>query len=111
YYKGPLSLAELSTYTHKSVPNLTTIINQLVEDGYVLQHGLAPSTGGRRPIKYRLNNKKKQYLIAVAMDQLVSRIVAYNLNNDIICPEASIVLPLQGNEEALEQLYQFIRSY
>ena len=111
YYKGPLSLAELSTYTRKSIPNITTIINQLVTAGYVLQHGLAPSTGGRRPIKYRLNDKLKRYIIAVAMDQFVSRIITYNLTNDIIFPEASIALPLKDNDRALEQLYEFIRSY
>src|SRR5690606_898256 len=72
---------------------------------------LAPSTGGRRPIKYRLNNKKKQYILAVAMDQFVSRIVAYNLVNDRVSPEVSIVLPLKDNDAALDQLCQFIRSY
>ncbi len=111
YYNGPLSLAELSTYTNKSVPNITSILNNLVKEGYAVQHGLAPSTGGRRPIKYRLNNKKKQYILAVAMDQFVSRIVAYNLANDIVSPEASIVLPLKDNDAALDQLCEFIRSY
>jgi len=82
-----------------------------VKEGYAVQHGLAPSTGGRRPIKYKLNSKKKQYILAVAMDQFVSRIVAYNLANEIASPEASIVLPLKDNGEALDQLCQFIRSY
>jgi len=111
YYKGPLSLAELSVYTNKSVPNITSIINGLVKEGYAVQHGLAPSTGGRRPVKYRLNNKKKQYILAVAMDQFVSRIVAYNLVNDMISPEVSIPLPLKDNDGAFDQLCQFIRSY
>lgn len=111
YYKGPLSLAELSTYTGKSVPNITGILNDLMATGYAVQHGLAPSTGGRRPLKYRLNSKKKQYIIAVAMDQFVSRIVAYNLTNEVIYPEASIALPLNNNDTALEQLHRFIRSY
>lgn len=111
YYNGPLSLAELGTYTNKSVPNLTSIVNNLVKEGYAVQHGLAPSTGGRRPVKYRLNNKKKQYILAVAMDQFVSRIVAYNLVNDRVSPEVSIVLPLKDNDAALDQLCQFIRSY
>src|SRR5690606_271374 len=57
------------------------------------------------------NSKKKQYILAVAMDQFVSRIVAYNLANEIASPEASIVLPLKDNGEALDQLCQFIRSY
>ncbi|SEL67961.1 ROK family protein [Parapedobacter koreensis] len=111
YYNDTLSLAELSTYTKKSVPNITSIINGLVKEGYAVEHGLAPSTGGRRPVKYRLNPKKKQYILAVAMDQFVSRIVAYNLANEAIHAETSITLPLQDNDHAFEQLCQFINSY
>lgn len=111
YYNGPLSLAELSTYTNKSIPNITSLINNLVAEGYAVQHGLAPSTGGRRPVKYRLNSKKKHYILAVAMDQFVSRIVAYNLANEIVSPEASIVLPLKDNDAAFHQLCRFIHTY
>jgi len=106
-----MSLAELSACTHKSVPNVTGAINTLIKEGFVTEHGLAPSTGGRRPVKYQLNSKKKLYVVAIAMDQFVTRIVAYNFNNEMVSPEVSIVLPLKDNDGAVDQLCQFIRSY
>jgi len=111
YYNGALSVAELSTYTNKSVPNITSVINGLLKDGYVIEHGLAPSTGGRRAVTYRLNKKVKAYFIAVAMDQFITRIVAYNLANEAVYPETSFSLPLQDNAEAFQQLCVAIDRY
>lgn len=102
---------ELSKLTKKSIPSITNIINGLIKDGYVVGQGLAPSTGGRRAVKYRLNKKTKKYIVVVAMDQFVTRIVMYNLLNEVIHPEAAIALPLQDNESAFEQLCSFITEY
>lgn len=102
---------EISKLTKKSIPNITNIINGLIKDGYVVGQGLAPSTGGRRAVKYRLNKKTKKYIVVVAMDQFVSRIVMYNLLNEVIHPEAAIALPLQDNESAFEQLCSFVGEY
>ncbi|WP_257666078.1 ROK family protein [Parapedobacter tibetensis] len=111
YYKGALSLAELSMYTKKSVPNITSIVNILVKEGYAVEHGLAPSTGGRRPVKYLLNKKNKKHIVSVAMDQFVTRIVIYNLLNEAVHPEKSISLPLQDNPGAFKQLCHCIDAY
>src|SRR3546814_18004832 len=78
YYNGALSVAELSMHTNKSVPNITSVMSGLPNDGYAIEHGLAQSTGGRRAVTYRLNKQVKMYFIAVAMDQIITRIVVYN---------------------------------
>src|SRR5690606_8666392 len=111
YYKGALSVMELSKLTKKSIPNVTNIINGLIKDGFVIGQGLAPSTGGRRAARYRLNKKKKKYIVVVAMDQFVTRIVLYNLLNEVIHPEAAIALRLHDNASAFEELCDFIRQY
>ncbi|WP_244518606.1 ROK family protein [Parapedobacter composti] len=111
YYRGALSLAELSMHTNKSIPNITSLMNELITDGYVAEHGLAPSTGGRRPVKYRINKKMKRYILAIAMDQFITRIVLYNLVNEAVHPEATFTLPLQDNPEALHQLCAAIDKY
>ncbi len=110
YYKGALSLAELSMYTKKSLPNITSIVNTLIKDGYVAEYGLAPSTGGRRPTKYVLNRKHKKYIVSIAMDQFFSRSTVYNLVNEPIVPETHVALPLQNNPQALESLVELINN-
>ncbi|WP_262245342.1 ROK family protein [Parapedobacter soli] len=98
-------------YTNKSVPNITSIISGLLKDGYAVEHGLAPSTGGRRAVTYRLNKKVKAYFIAVAMDQFITRIVVYNLANEAVHPETAFSLPLQDNAAAFQQLCVAIDRY
>lgn len=76
-----------------------------------MEHGLAPSTGGRRATTYRLNPKMKKYIIAVAMDQFITRIVLYNTVNEAVYPEKTFSLPLEGNTDAFQQLCIAIERY
>ena len=84
YYKNPLSLTELSKLTGKSLPLVTKMVNHLVKEGYVIEQGLGQSTGGRRASMFLLNPKKNKYIIAVAIDQLVTRMVIYDLSGNKI---------------------------
>lgn len=111
YYKGALSVAELSIETNKSVPSITGIMGELLKDGYAVEHGLAPSTGGRRALTYRLSKKIKKYIVAVAMDQFVTRIIVYNLANEAVHPETTFSLPLPDNPDAFQQLCLAIDRY
>lgn len=111
YFKGALSIAELGMLTKKSVPSITSIVNALTKEGYVIEHGLAPSTGGRRALRYRINSKQKRYILAVAMDQFFTRIVLYNLLNEEVFSEITIPLPLKNNQEAFQHLYIAIEKY
>lgn len=86
-------------------------MNSLVKEGYAVEDGLAPSTGGRRALKYRLNKKMKKYVIAIAMDQFITRIAIYNLVNEVAYPETAFSLPLQDNPDAFQQLCLAIERY
>lgn len=110
YYKKMLTLTELSRLSHKSLPLVTTVISDLVNEGYVLEHGLAPSTGGRRPVAFLLNQKKQRYIVAIAMDQLVVQMVIYNLLNKSQDPVVVQPLLLSDDPDNLDQLILFIQD-
>jgi glucokinase-like ROK family protein len=110
YYSKMLTLTELSSLSHKSLPLITSAVNDLVRDGYVLEHGLAPSSGGRRPLTFSLNPQKHIYIIAVAMDQLVTRMVIYDLLNKPQNITYTLPLNLGEDTDALTKLVQFIKS-
>ncbi|WP_449436178.1 ROK family protein [Pedobacter steynii] len=110
YYGKMLTLTELSSLSNKSLPLITNAVNDLVKDGYVLEHGLAPSSGGRRPLTFSLNPQKQMYIIAVAMDQLVTRMVIYDLLNRPQNITYTLSLSLAEDADALTKLIQFIRS-
>jgi predicted NBD/HSP70 family sugar kinase len=109
YFSGALSCAELSWKIKKSLPLTTKLVNELIEDGYVLETGFAPSTGGRRPAMYSLK-PDVLYIVSVALDQFVARITIMDLQNKFVTPIEKFELPLQQNPEALSILADKIRQ-
>ncbi len=103
YFAGSLSCADLSERISKSLPLTMKVLNELITDGYVRESGYAPSSGGRRPLMYSLI-PGTVYILAVAMDQLVTRISIMDSNNRHVAGIQRIDLPLQGNPDALKLL-------
>lgn len=108
YYKNPLSLTELSRLTHKSLPLVTKLVNGLVAEGYIIEQGLAASTGGRRASLFLLNPEMQKYIVSVAMDQFTTRLVIYDLAGNIFSPVQTLELALPGDADAVEELISFI---
>jgi predicted NBD/HSP70 family sugar kinase len=111
YYRGSLSLTELSRLTKKSLPVVTTVVASMVEAGYLIDKGLAPSTGGRRASKFSINSKIDHYLVAVGMDQFVTRIAVFNLSNELVVPVKTLHLDINSDSDALGKLTSFINTF
>jgi predicted NBD/HSP70 family sugar kinase len=103
YFSKMLSCADLSVLTNKSVPFITRFLNELIEEGSVVETGYANSTGGRRPQMYSLK-PDLHYIVSVAVDQLITSICLMDMQNNIIGDLVKVNLPLQNNGNALEQL-------
>jgi len=110
FFGGELSAAELSSLTHKSLPLVSKILGELIDDDYVIENGYAHSTGGRRPQMYSLKDGIT-YIVAVAMDQYITNIAIVNAKNQVIGETETIELHLKDNNDALEILIDFIRRF
>lgn len=107
YFNQELSCAHLSELTNKSLPLTARIINDLIEEGVVEERGYASSTGGRRPLMYSLK-PDQMYIVSVSMDQMITRIVTVDMNNNYVGEVKKIELPLANNPKALAQLTDHI---
>lgn len=103
YFGQKLSCADLSTKTNKSIPVTTKLLGELESAGYVTETGFAPSTGGRRPLMYSLKGDV-MYVVSVAMDQFVTRIVLMDMQNKYVTEIEKFELQLEKNKEALSTL-------
>ena len=110
YYSKTLSCADLSLRIDKSIPLVTKAIGYLIEKGFVLEKGLAESTGGRRPLMYMLREDQIN-IVAVAMDQLSTRIVILDINNNYVTPLEVVDLKLRNNPNALKELIKLIDQH
>jgi predicted NBD/HSP70 family sugar kinase len=110
YFAGSLSCSDLSMLTGKSLPLTIKVLNELLEEGKVIETGYAVSTGGRRPQIYALK-PELMYTVSVAMDQLITRIALMNMQNHVVGEVEQIELPLTNNPKALEQLTTYIERF
>lgn len=110
YYKKALSLTDLSKRTKKSLPLVTSIVNGLINEGYILEQGLAPSTGGRRPSIYLLNPNHNKFIVAVAMDQLITRLTIYDLSRKVVIPTQYLEFDMSDANIEIGSLIDFINK-
>ncbi len=110
YYGKSMSCSDLSIQIDKSIPLVTSALEYLIEKGFVVEEGYAPSSGGRRPLIYGIKNDRI-HLVAVAMDQLSTRIVILDLLNNYVSPVKIYELKLLNNNNSLEELTNLIYDY
>ena len=105
-----LSASELSNRMQRSLPVTIRVLDELVKEGLIYEKGYAPSTGGRRPQVYALV-PDRMYAIAIAMDQLITKISLVDLQNFEKLNEKRVSLPLKDNTNALAELISLVQNY
>lgn len=110
YFAHLLSCSDISSLTHSSLPLVTKMLNELLEENVIVETGYAPSTGGRRPLLYSLR-PDVFYVVAVAMDQLFTRIVIMDMQRRHVTSIKEFELPLVNNLHSAHMLAQRIEEY
>jgi glucokinase-like ROK family protein len=110
YFDKALSCAELSERFEKSIPSIAKAINELMDEGFVVEKGYAPSSGGRRPLLYSIR-PDAMYILAVAMDQIATRIQLLDLFNHPVADAVILDLKLLNNPNSLSILVENINNY
>src|SRR5882762_24564 len=100
YFSGVSSCNDLSESLGKSLPHIAKSLYEMIDEGYVLEKGYAPSNGGRPPLMYALK-PGKMYILSVAVDQLYTRIGIIDLSNQFLFQVDTIELKLLNNKDAL----------
>ncbi len=109
YFEKTLSIVELSNILGKSIPHVTKVLMELMDTGFVTDAGLAPSSGGRRAQVYSLK-AGAIHIVAVAMDQLYTKITITDVLNHSVLPVETHELRLLNNATAHEELAQIINN-
>ncbi len=110
YFDKAISCADLSELFDKSVPSISKAINELIDEGFVVEQGYAPSSGGRRPLMYAIR-PEAMYILTVAMDQLSTSIQMVDLLNNPVSERVTIELKLLNNQHALSALIEHINNH
>lgn len=110
FFRRGCTCVELSEIVEKSVPLTLYHLEDLKKQGFLVEKGYGPSSGGRRPQNYGLNPEKFG-VICVAMDQFLTRIAYIAADSEVPGPVEQHPLTLSNNPGALEQLAQLIEGF
>lgn len=91
YKDGQKAISDLCDVTNNSIPTLTAVLNELTESGWINNHGVGESKGGRRPTMYGLNSAAG-YVVCIELSRDFTRMCVFNLANE------SLHIPVEISE-------------
>ena len=107
---GVATIAELCKETDFSIPTVTKIISELIEEGIVFEDGKVGTAGGRRPSQYGINPKACYYLGVEVKRNSIS-IGIQDFNNNFVKLAESISYTLENTRESLFSLCSIINQF
>jgi len=106
YFNDKNTISELSQSLNSSIPSITALVDELVEEKWISETGFAISRQGRRPAIYGVN-PNKNYVLVLDINTHDTRIAVLNLKNEIVFSQVSD-LQLKNNPSFLETLFQLV---
>jgi predicted NBD/HSP70 family sugar kinase len=107
---GDLTIPELSRELNISTPKTTSLVNELIKDGLIVDLGKIDSTGGRRANIYGLVSNAC-YFIGVDVKRYYINIGLLDFKKHLVKIEEKIPFPLENTQQSLTALIQLIRRF
>ena len=108
--KGNTTITELSKELNTSVPKITSLVNELIEEGLLKDNGKFDSTGGRRASFYGLV-ASACYFIGVDVKRYHINIGLLDFKKHLVVLKEKIPYKLENTPESLHQLMDIIKSF
>jgi len=107
---GVATIAELCKETDFSIPTVTKIILELIDEGIVFEDGKVGTAGGRRPSQYGINPNACYYLGVEVRRNSIS-IGIQDFNNRFVKLSENIAYTLDNTKESLFSLCSIINKF
>lgn len=112
YYinNGENTLADLGKEMDLSVPTVTKLVGELIEEGFVVDFGKQETNGGRRPNIYGVN-PDSGYFIGVDIKRFRINIALINFKGDTIESKYNIPFSYENTPDSLDKLCAIINEF
>lgn len=107
---GDSSIADICKEIELSVPTVTKLVVDLLEDGYIRDSGKLDTSGGRRPNIYGLN-PESGYFVGVDVQRTKIKLALLDFSGRFVDEESELPYNLENTPEALEKLCSAIETY
>jgi glucokinase-like ROK family protein len=107
---GEFTITELSKELNTSVPKITSLVNELIEDGLLRDNGKFDSTGGRRASIYGLVSDAC-YFVGVDVKRYYINIGMIDFRKHLVNLKEKIPYRLENTKESYQQLMTIIKEF
>ena len=107
---GEYSIAALSEQINTSVPTVTKLIGELMDEGFMIELGKSGTSGGRRPSIYGLN-PEAGYFVGLDIRHTHASIAVTDFKGGLVCHEDDIPFILEIDEACLHSIAKNIRDF
>jgi glucokinase-like ROK family protein len=85
--QAAVSRTDISRFTNWSRPKVTSIVDKMIDRGFLMESGEGDSQGGRRPGMLRLNNRLG-YLVGIEIGATSVELAVADLNAEVLIRDA-----------------------
>ena len=107
---GEYSIATLSEQINTSVPTVTKLIGELMDEGFMIELGKSGTSGGRRPSIYGLN-PAAGYFIGLDIRHTHASVAVTDFKGNLVCYQDDIPFILEIDEACLHTISKNIRDF
>ena len=108
--RGEHSIASFSEELNASVPTVTKLIGELMDEGFMVELGKWGTSGGRRPSIYGLN-PKAGFFAGVDIRNSHASISFTDFKGDPIAFDDNIPFVMERKEESVHRISKAVRDY
>lgn len=112
YYinNGENTLADLGKEMELSVPTVTKLVGELIDEGFVVDFGKQETNGGRRPNVYGVN-PDSGYFLGVDIKRFRINIALINFKGDMVESKLSIPFYYENTQDSFDKLCVIINDF
>lgn len=108
--EGNNTITELSKELDLSIPTVTKFINELSDQGLIMEYGKVQTSGGRYPILYGLN-PDSIYFIGADMSRHYLNIALMNFKGEIVDYQMGIRYKFENTPESFDILHSHLKTF
>ena len=107
--EGTESIADISREIGTSIPTITKLVGELIDDGLIEEVGKLGTTGGRRPSIYGLN-PSAGFIVGVEIRWHHISMAITNFKGEIVDFQEDIPYTLESTEESFRAFCTFLKQ-
>jgi len=107
---GDYSIADLSKELNTSIPTITKLVGELIEEGFIVDMGKQGTNGGRRPSIYGLN-PSAGYLVGTDIRRDGISIAVTDFKGEVVDYLQDLDFELESTNKSFKELCVSIKDY